>query len=389
MAYYGRFEVTIQNSSGTAQSGISVDVRKRGAIVNGTQAATTVLNVFDPGGLVAGDTLQLNGTGTVYTVSTVAATTVTLTAPLGVVDLDILLPDSNVPGTYDDSTGSSTKTNPLTTSASGVAFAYMRGGLYDAYVSGAGITAQIIKDIYVGGFNILSTELTAPAHILDTLRTVASGDKVLSIRNAGTERWYVKGNGTQGATTFEGALTVSTGGITVSATGLTIVSGGIAVQAGGLDIEGDATFRDAILCGPLGTVDCNLYRNSANVWKTDDSLIIAADLTVTGHTLFTVPASAITVSSATLTVPAAGTVFKVTAGSNQTVTAISGATAGQLITFIADAALAAFTITFSGANFSLNAANAILATTTSGTQSGALSFWYDGSLFHLMGNVAT
>lgn len=388
MAYLGRFEVTIQDSSGNAKSGISVDIRKRGAIVNGAQGSA-VINVFDPGGIVAGDTIQVNGIDSTMTVTAVTATTISVPSLVGVSDLDILLPTTNVPPTFKDSTGTSAKTNPLTTNANGVAFCYMKGGMYDAFVSGTGITSQIIKDIFVGGDSRLSAEFTAPQFIFDTLRTVASSDKVFSIRNNTTERWYVRGDGKQGATTFVGALTVDTGGISVTAGGLTIVDGGINIQDDGLEVEDDATFHDNILCGPLGNVDCNLYRNAADVWKTDDSLIIAKNLTVTGYTTYTVPASAITVSSATLTLPAAGTNFKVTAGSNQTVTAISGATAGQEITFIADATLAGFTITFSGANFSLNAGNAILSTTTSGTTSGALTFWYDGSLFHLKSNVAT
>lgn len=394
MAYLGRLETTIQDSSGNAVGGVSVEVRKRGAICNGGSGGSTTNHpVFDPGGIIVGDSVQLNGSGTSYPVTAVTATQITTSDPFASTNLAVLSPSTsaNFPTLYVDSTGTTTKSNPLTTATSGqvgMAFAYVKGGQYDAYVSGGtpAITSTLLKDLLVGGDNHLSVEMAAPTFTFDTLRTVVSADKVFSIKNAGTERWYVKGDGKQGATTFEGALTISSGGVTVTASGVTISAGGLLVLSGGADIEGDTTLRDSLLIGPIGLVDCNLYRTSANVLKTDDSLIIAANLTLTGYTLLTVPTE-ITVSSATLTLPAAGTAFVVTAASPQTVTTISGATSGQLLLFSAKAASS--DITFSGANFVHSAGNAILGPITSATVSGGLIYWFDGSVFRLMANIAT
>lgn len=344
MAHLGRFERFVTDTSGNAQSGASVEVRKRGATVDGAQSGVTTVNVRDPGAIVAGDTVQVNGEGTGYSVSSVSATTVVVGSAVTVANLDRLSPSTNLPTLYDASDGGTTKTNPLTTDSEGMAFAYVAGGQYDGLISGTGLTTTLRHDIPAHGDSVLGNALTTPVFIMDTLRTVSGSNKVLSVRNATSEVFYVDASGHLKSHTVDGAVTITSGGLSITTGGATIVAGGLNVTAGGAEVGGDIIAHDNITIGPLGSVDCNLYRLSANVLKTDDALTVAGALTASGYLRFA-NFQTITVSSATLTIPSTGNVFFCTAAGAQTVTTISGGPGNGFPVFLI-AATGTFPITF-------------------------------------------
>lgn len=349
MANLGQLSWTVSDTSGTVQTSKTVEVRKQGATVNGAQstagAGAFVVTVFDPGGLIAStDSVEVYRAGVLVAayaamaVTGATATTLTITAAaaMSLSDLDRLTCTTSLPTCYNDVDGTDAKTNPLTTgSANGTATAYIRGGPYDLKVSGSGLTTTLYPDVWVPANNMLSGELTGPAFIIDTLRTYAAGSKLLSVRNNGTERFYIDGDGSLKAATFDGAVTIASGGLTVSAGGITVAATGITVQAGGLDIEDDATFRDKILIGPSGAADCNIYRTSANVLKTDDSLTVSNTLVSNGYTMFLDAPTVDLTGSGTLTIPGAGTALLCTSTGAATITQITGGTAGQILFLIA------------------------------------------------------
>jgi len=155
MARLGRLIYTVQDSSGNAVSGISVEVRKRGATVEGAHAgATTSFTVDSPGRIITTSENVVAGTGTTTrSVASTTATNVTVGAP-GFPDLadgTRLSPSTNLPTLYADEAGDDAKSNPLTSSATGLVTAWLPPGFYDLHISGTGVTTTLVQDVRAEG----------------------------------------------------------------------------------------------------------------------------------------------------------------------------------------------------------------------------------------------
>jgi parallel beta-helix repeat protein len=217
MAQLGRIDDTIADpATGLPLSGVSVKVRKQGALVDGAQAGKTTgqaITVKAPGALTAtGDVRVFRGgvevdvgpgLGTTFTVTVVAAAAVTLTwgggASATFADEDRLVwsVDASI---YEDSIGQDAKANPLTTDTNGRVEAWAAGNLYDLLVSGGGVaTEYVIADFWTGGNTQASNThdgATAVGAVNDTTRALATkGAKAHSFRVSGVEVGYVDKDG--------------------------------------------------------------------------------------------------------------------------------------------------------------------------------------------------
>lgn len=237
MAQLGKLVFGIKDSAGNALSGVSVEVRKQGAQVNGAHAGSnTTFTVDDPGAIVATDNVRVNtGTVTTRSVSSVTGTTVVVGAP-GFDDLidDDRLTDITLPTVYEDAVGNTSKTNALTTDAAGEAFCWVVGGKYDVLVSGGGATTKLYTDIAaVGGESRTSTIYSGTAWKLDSVRALAAADLLLDVSTAGVNKFKVMGDG-EVVAGAAGATHNLTGTLTTSTT-ITATAGNIQATAGDFD----------------------------------------------------------------------------------------------------------------------------------------------------------
>lgn len=223
MAQLGRLEFTITDTSGNAVSGATVEVRRQGAQVNGAQSGTPI-TVDAINGVLVGDVVVRNSLSSGVAVTAITATTISLGSGgfANVSDDDRLSIASTLPTIYEDAEANTSTPNPLTTNASGFAGCYIVGGKYDVLITASG-TATLRQDVvayggesnrsnvYMGGADV--------AWIFDTLRTTSAGDKLISIRTNGSERFGV----TAAVATVTGNLTVTgqgSVGNTLSTTGI-------------------------------------------------------------------------------------------------------------------------------------------------------------------------
>lgn len=254
MARLGRLRFVAQDTSGNASAGASIEIRRQGSTVNGTQAGPiTSITVNSPNGVVVGDSVAVGTSGTTRTVSSITATNVTVGGPgfSGVSDDDRLSITSGLPTLYQDADGVETVSNPLTTDSNGRAQCYVLGGLYDVLVSGGSpsLTTVLYEDVGTeGAESTRSNEYqsgTTSNHVMDTLRAAAAGDKLLDVQTAGVSKLSVAGDGeivagAAGAThNLTGTLTVSAGE-TITAGGLTVTSGHLVMTLGSVQVNGAA-----------------------------------------------------------------------------------------------------------------------------------------------------
>lgn len=249
-AQLGKFEVTVQDSSGNAKSGASVTLRLQGASVAGNQSGTSPLtvNVDHVGAIYAGDGVAINTGSTTYNVDSVTASTVVLSGfsgTLSLTDNDRITVVS--PGTlgltlFNNAFSAESVSNPLTTDSSGYASAFVQGGYYDYVVSGTGLTTTLYIDYYVSAARMLISIADGganPAFQFNTNRT-ASSSLLINVSNNGTQKFSIS---SAGAVTCASALTVSAGGVTITGnstitgtlsglTGLTMTSGATTLAAG-------------------------------------------------------------------------------------------------------------------------------------------------------------
>lgn len=236
-------EFVIQDSAGNALSGVSVEVRRQGAQVNGAHAGVnTSFTVDDPGGITAADTVSVNTGSVARAVSSVTATTVVVGGAgfSNLADDDRLTIVSALPTLYNDTVGNETKANPLTTDATGYAFCYLLGGKYDVLVSGGGATTRLYQDMACnGGETMRSNIYSGTAWNLDTLRSMSATDLLLALQSAGVTKFSVAGDGeivagaAGAAHSLTGSLAVSNGAaVTGAVTATTSVSATTTVTAG-------------------------------------------------------------------------------------------------------------------------------------------------------------
>jgi hypothetical protein len=258
VAQLGKLVFAIKDPAGNALSGVSVEVRKQGAQINGAHAgANTTFTVDDPGAIIAGDQVNVDTGSTTRSVSSITATTVVVGgAGFDDVDDDSRLTDITLPTIYNDAIGNETKSNPLTTDAAGEVFCWMVGGKYDVLVSGGGATTKLYTDqTATGGESVQSTIFSGTAYKYDTVRALAATDLLLDLSTAGTNKFKVMGDGeivageagathaltgtlsVSGATTLTGGIATSTAltGTLTASTGLVATTGNIQATAGDFD----------------------------------------------------------------------------------------------------------------------------------------------------------
>ena len=248
MARLGRLIYTVQDSSGNAVSGISVKVHKRGATVEGAHAgAQTSFTVDSPGRITATSENVVVGTAvTVRSVASVSDTNVTV-GGLGfsnVADGDRLLPTTNLPTLYSDAVADDTKSNPLTSSATGLVTAWVEYGYYDLFISGTGITTTLLEDVLVGA------------------------EELGQVRYAGS---FTTGSSTNGIQEALDDLP-STGGKVIVGTG-TFTNTAAIVLSNGQTVEGQGVSATIIKMGDSADLDVFITVNRAtltdqNKWTT-------------------------------------------------------------------------------------------------------------------------
>lgn len=331
MAQLASLEFTIQDASGNAVSGASVEVRRQGAQVSGSGSGTSI-TVDSPGAVIAADVVVLNATSSpTRTVSSITATTVVVGGAgfSSWSDDDRVSIVSALPTIYEDAEAATSKSNPLTTDANGYASCFVIGGKYDALVSGGGLTTRLLQDVAaVGGETSRSNVYMSgsdTAWTLDTLRAAAAGDKLLSVQTAGSEKFSVRGDGeivagAAGAThALTGSLSTTTSisaGTSVAAT--TTVSAGTSVAA-----------------TTTVTAGTGLVATTGGVTATGNSTITGSLGGITGLTCqaiyHTIPT--LTVNSTTPTV-SAGTVFAENNSNPTSITDFTPHNDGQEISII-------------------------------------------------------
>lgn len=218
MAELGLVDITVfkdksaGNTSQVPASGITVKVFPEGMWVDGSGTialnATDSVTVHDvPGDVAVDDLLFVFDSTTasglssgVLKVTATTATTVTgkaLIAAFTWTATSRLIRFINTT-LYSDDQGADAKSavSTLTTDSAGYAFGYVDRDDVDLVISGTGITPSLKADYHTGRpsgskFNIIDSA-TAVAFTVDTTDTLStSGAKLLSLKNAGTEEFYV------------------------------------------------------------------------------------------------------------------------------------------------------------------------------------------------------
>ncbi len=155
MASLGRLREVVLDTSGNAISSAAVEVRRQGAtVVSGSGTTPLTVTVNNPGGIVAGDTVVINTGTTSYDVDSVTATTVVLSGfllTLTLSDEDRISPTNNLVALKNDAEAGESKSNPLTTDATGTATAWVIGNAYDLHISGGTATTTLVQDRIVDG----------------------------------------------------------------------------------------------------------------------------------------------------------------------------------------------------------------------------------------------
>lgn len=227
MAQYGRLRFTVLDPNGAPVSGASVEVRHQGATI--VSGGPTSFTVNDSGVIVAGDSVRI-GTTTAPTrsVSSSTATNVTVGGAgfTGTADDDRITISATLPTLYKDARGAETVSNPMTTDSSGNVEAWAEIRPYDVLISGSGITSRLLQDELPDGHEYLISNTFAgngPCYIFDTARALSTDDKIISVRENGSEKFSVDDDGdVAGAKgTFSGSVSGTTGTFSGAVSGTT------------------------------------------------------------------------------------------------------------------------------------------------------------------------
>lgn len=275
---YARYKFIALDANGVPVSGAGIEIRRQGATVNGLHSgAQTVFTVNDPGVIKTSGTPDQVAVGTGSTslgVTAVGATSVTVAGPgfTDVPDDARLTITNNFPTLYNDAQGAETKSNPLTTDATGLAECWLERQPIDVAVrptGPAGAVTILYQDEYPeGGGRVIFTDFPTAGAIARVWkppsgRTFGTTHKYLSIQNDdGTEEFSFAGGGGQfmlgkagstasntinGNTNMVGAFAVSSGTLSCSA-GFTHSGGAVSFVAGA--IAGIALAANAIHPAP-------------------------------------------------------------------------------------------------------------------------------------------
>jgi hypothetical protein len=230
----GLVRVVARDSSGNAIASASLTISDQGATVSVATSGTDPLtvSVFDVGSLsTTGSTVKINTGTTTYTATVVDENTVTISGfagTLAVSLLDRLVNSGSTPSLQLSSQSASAVDSAPTTGSDGAYSAYVRGGAYDVTITKAGITTQLLRDIWVEAdekrINTFPTTSAAVLYRIDAVRsaTWAATDTLFGVAIAGTDKFKVDGVGgvtaaagvTATTGTFSGALAATTGTFT-------------------------------------------------------------------------------------------------------------------------------------------------------------------------------
>lgn len=154
----GNFYFPAIDPTGRALSGVTIDIYKEGAVVNGNQSGASPLTVVvrHPGKILTGDTVFVNTTtGTTYNVNSTSLTTVVLSGfggNLVLNDGDKLIPLTGRPLFYNDDQGAGTGASSFVTDTPrGVVNVYGYPGAYSVVSSGAGTVTRLFHGWVVSG----------------------------------------------------------------------------------------------------------------------------------------------------------------------------------------------------------------------------------------------
>lgn len=299
MSQLARFDETIQDTAGNVIPGASVNIYRAGAFVNGNQAGVSPLTVTvrSTGHITTNsgspDVIFVDGiTGTTYSGYASSGTQIILSGFAGTLSLlngQRLIPANNQPAIYSDDQGGAALTQPLIADASGRVNGWSSGGAVDLVASGAGISPPLVfpGQVLVGEAPsiVISSAFdgaSAVAHILDTVyQLVTAGAKILSIRNFGSEVWYVDKSGNVGVVNITATGTLSLTGAATLLSTLT-VSGVVTLNAlvtalAGFALTGTLTLNTAASKIVPGATSLSI-RNHAD--SQDNLLVIdAGDIT--------------------------------------------------------------------------------------------------------------
>jgi len=259
MSQLGKIEITRQDGAGNPVIAATITLRKQGATVQ--SGGPTSFTVDDPGGIIAGDTVNVyNADGTdpgsaSVSVSSITATNVTVGGGgFSAANNTRISPSTAGPTVYRDAQGNETTT--LTTDSNGYATAWVEIAPYDVVSTGGSsplgtAPTRVWFDVLPGGMERTKSNAfmsgTTVTRIADTLRALTSGDKLISYRSAGVEKFYLDlnaalgvrlpGHNVAGLVTIDsGGLTITSGSITGPAGGLTIGGGPVTLSAGALSV---------------------------------------------------------------------------------------------------------------------------------------------------------
>lgn len=153
MAQYNKLQFVVQDGSGNAIPNASIDIRNQGATVAGTQAGPSY-TVDDTGSVTTASQVQGNTLAApVRSVTAVTLTVITTAgAGLGTINDDgrivVVTPAVSL---YNDVQGNESKTNPLTTDASGKAYCWVALNKVDVIFSATGYATTIEYDRVASG----------------------------------------------------------------------------------------------------------------------------------------------------------------------------------------------------------------------------------------------
>lgn len=248
MAQFGKFEFTLLDNDGNALPNISISIRTQGAFITSTQAGPTY-TVNDPGGILAGSSLNVNlSTSPTRTASSVTATQVVVGgAGFGTLVNNDRLVSTTTATLFNDAQGAESKSNPLTTDASGKAYCWVEVMPYDIIYTGTGYTSRIEYDRVPGGIELgesnVFTSATAKAFRRATTRTLTTAGALI-------ETWENPVGVVKMSIDKDGDLTVNdiaVGGNETIGGNLTVT--GNAAVTGTLGVTGNTTLTTATATG--------------------------------------------------------------------------------------------------------------------------------------------
>lgn len=148
-------DASVSDTGQVVAGSATVTVYRQGATVSDgiitVTTSPTVINVYDSGRVIVGDTLQAGtDTSKQMVVTAVSAQTITAQSTVGgsfaLTVGNRLIPYGSLPTLYSESTGVTTTANPTSTNSRGLAEFYVREMMVDVILSGSGLTTTLYQN---------------------------------------------------------------------------------------------------------------------------------------------------------------------------------------------------------------------------------------------------